>query len=277
MSGATLMRLYCLASCATTGIAATVPAYARLITRTTPAAASISTRSPSLIAASRPGAPTTAGIAELAGEKRGVAEEAALLGGDAGEHREDRVEVAGRGDGDQHIAGLDPSDRAVVAVRQESGRPAHDTIADAQSLQRARRLVARRREVRLTDRGQLRHVRRQWPFLGVRHVAELHRRIEVSCADSERVPRGQLIRTRTLTVKQRADLVGRRVEQVVHLAQRVAAHEPPSRFEHATTDEPERPDEAEAVVVVTKAVQPARIRKQLVERRERFGGHPSAD
>ena len=91
------------------------------------------------------------------------------------------------------------------------------------------------------------------------------------------MPRGQLIRTRTLTVKQRADLVGCRVEQVLDLMQRVAVHEPPSRFENATTDEPERPHEAEPVVVVTKAVQPTRIRNHLVERRERFGGHLSAD
>ena len=80
-----------------------------------------------------------------------------------------------------------------------------------------------------------------------------------------------------LTVKQRADSSGVAVEQVVDLMQRVAVHEPPSRFEHATTDEPERPHEAEAVVVVTKAVQPTRIRNYLVERRERFGGHLSVD
>ena len=86
---------------------------------------------------------------------------------------------------------------------------------------------------------------------------------EIPGADSGRVPRGQLIRTRTLTTQQRADLVGRRVEEVVDLAQCVATHEPPSRFEHAPTDEPERPDEAEAVVVVTEAVQTARICKQL--------------
>jgi hypothetical protein len=66
-----------------------------------------------------------------------VAEEAALLGRDAGEQRKDRVEVAGGRDRDEHVTGLDPSDGAVVAMRQESGRPTHDTVADAQSLQLA--------------------------------------------------------------------------------------------------------------------------------------------
>jgi hypothetical protein len=52
------------------------------------------------------------------------------FGRDTGEHG--RVEVAGGRDRDEHHR-ADPSDRAIVAMRQKSGLPAHDTVADAQS------------------------------------------------------------------------------------------------------------------------------------------------
>ena len=54
-------------------------------------------------------------------------------------------------------------------------------------------------------------MRRQWPFVGIGHSAELHRRFEVSCADSERVPRGQLIRTRVEGIR----IVGRSTQGVI--------------------------------------------------------------
>ena len=222
MSGATLMRLYCLASCATTGMRATVPAYGRSITRTTPAAASTSTRSPSLIADSNPGAPTTAGMPSSRARSAVWLKSPPSSVATAGEHREDRVEVAGRGDGDEHIAGLDPSDRVVVAVAGSRARPRTARIADARA--HASRPTTGCPTPRSTPDGSptappceaaAAAPRRQACRRAASAARGLVRRLGTSAARPAR-PRSD-----RSPLKQRADLVGRRVEEVVHLVERV--------------------------------------------------------
>ncbi len=158
--------------------APTVPPYARSITRTAPVVGSTSTMSPLPIAAEQTRGTDDRRDAELAREQRRVAEEPALLGRDRGEQREDRVEVRGGRDRDEHIADLDSIDH-VVAVEHPCGT-ADGTIADAEAVHRPARSPAGRGEVGVADRVELGHVRREvHRWLGL-VLAELHRRIEVA-------------------------------------------------------------------------------------------------